>query len=515
MTNKLLFSLLAITLIFALALFFFWWYWIFCYQWCPYGLSLRVTRKTGEPASKDQFAGPGQQGVQAKLLGPGRYHYLNPYDYTVHKVKNVSVPPGHIRLIKNNVGDDLPPGRFLAEAHEKGTLKRVLTPGVWRINDFGQEVTNPIAATIIKPGYVGVQTLREGENKGILSEVLQAGYYNVNPRELRVDAIEVGYRVWDIAIKYEQTVLRTRHSRNRHINRRIKDGSGVSFPLADGKQMHLDFTVVWGIFPEEAPRIIREYGTVAMVEQKIIEPQVLSICKNAGSNLTTQEFIEGATREKFQRDVTEALQMMGKDKGISFLIALVRGFHPAEDIKMTIQARMLAEEERMTLKIEQERDRIAASLEQAKRMVDVAVKDFDAETKSLVQEELARGQKRAAEIRAQTDRKVAEKDRKVAEIEAQVVRILGQAEADVTEAQHIADAKRFELLVKAFGGAEAFNLVTFAESLPTDLNIEYRYAGPGTFWTDIPKGEKNDKAINDLAAKKILEWSKRKKRTRR
>ena len=511
MTNKLFITFAIATLVVAISLFLFWWYWIFCYQWCPFGSSLRITRKTGQPAGKDQYAGEGQQGVQSRLLGPGRYHYLNPYDYTVHRVKNVSVPPGHIRLIKNNVGDDLPPGRFLAEPHEKGTLKRVLTPGVWRINDFGQEITNPIAATIIKPGYVGVQTLREGAKKGILSEVLQAGYYNINPRELRVDAIEVGYRVWDIAIEYENSVMHSRNPRSNRLPRRIKEGSGVSFPLADGKQMHLDFTVVWGIFPEEAPRIIREYGTVAMVEQKIIEPQVLSICKNAGSNLTTQEFIEGATREKFQRDVTEALQMMGREKGISFLIALVRGFHPAEDIKMTIQARMLAEEERMTLKIEQERDRIAASLEQAKRMVDVAVKDFDAETNALVEEELAQGQKKAAEVRAKTDRNVAELERKVAEIEARVVKILGQATADVTEAKNKADAKRFELLISAFGGSEAFNLATFAENLPEDLNIEYRYAGPGTFWTDVPK---NEKSLNDLAAKKILEWSKRKKTKR-
>ena len=34
------------------------------------------------------------------------------------------------------------------------------------------------------------------------------------------------------------------------------------------------------------------------------------------------------------------------------------------------------------------------------------------------------------------------------------------------------------------GGAEAYNLSTFAESLPENLQIEYRYAGQGTLWTD-------------------------------
>jgi len=281
-------------------------------------------------------------------------------------------------------------------------------------------------------------------------------------------------------------------------SRQIVEGTGVSFPLADGKQMYLDMTVVWGIFPVDAPRIIRKYGTVAMVESKIIEPQVLSICKNAGSDLTTQEFIEGATREQFQKEVTQSLQQIGKDKGIHFLIALVRGFHPAADIKAHIQGKMLAEEEKLTLKVEQKRDGVAARLEEAKRRVEVAAKDFDAETIALVQEELEQGHKRAAEVKAQADRVVAELQKQTAVIQARVVKILGQAEADVIEAKKKAEATRLQLLIEAYGGADQYNLATFAESLPENIKIEYRYAGEGTFWTDAKS------ALSDLADRKIL-----------
>ena len=263
--------------------------------------------------------------------------------------------------------------------------------------------------------------------------------------------------------------------------------------------MYLDFTVVWGIFPEDAPRILREYGTVAMVEQKIIEPQVLSICKNAGSNLTTKEFIEGETREKFQQAVTEALQVIGKEKGIHFLIALVRGFHPDEDIRATIQARMLAEEEKITLKIEQQRETVAAGLEQAKRMVEVAIKDFDAESEVHVRAEEEKGRKRADETKAETDRTVAGLRKSTEEIKAQSVKILGQADADVIEALRKAEAKKLELLIEAYGGPDEYNLATFAESLPEDIQIEYRYAGPGTLWTDMKT------TLAEMAAKKILE----------
>jgi len=466
------------------------WKWGVCRKWCPYGYSMLVTRKTGSPAPPDSYAQKGQQGVVEQILGPGR-HFKNPYTYSVTRVLDVRVPPGKIGLVVNKVGKDLPPGRFLAKRGEKGTLRQVLTPGSYRLNPHGQEYVER-DARIINPGYVGVQTLREGPEKGILEDVLPAGYYNINPKEIRVDVVEIGYRDWDVYVQYT----------GQGATRRIKEGTGISFPLADGKQMYLDMTVVWGLFPKDAPRIIRQYGSVAQVEQKVIEPQVLSICKNAGSNLTTQEFIEGATREEFQRKVTTALQVMGKEKGIHFLIALVRGFHPAEDIKATIQARMLAEEEKQTLKVEQSRDTVAAHLEEAQRIVDVAVKDFDAETQALVGEERAQGLKKAAEIRAEADRKVAELDKQAAEIDAQIVKIKGQAEADVVEAKKKAEATRLKLFVDAFGGAEVYNMATFAELLlESGVQIEYRYAGPGTLWTDSDSKAK----LQELAVKKILE----------
>ena len=465
------------------------------YHWCPYGTSLQLTRKTGEAAG-ERYADEGQQGVLKQVRGPGR-HFLNPWTFTVKEIGDVDVRPGQIGLVKNNIGKALPPDRFIAGPDEKGTQKQVLTPGIWRINQFGR-VVQIVPATVIEPGYVGVQTLREGREKGILPDVLQAGYYNINPRERRVDTVEIGYRVWEVHTKGKVVTVKDSDGKARQV-RQIEEGTGVSFPLADGKQMYLDFTVVWGIFPEDAPRIIQEYGTVDMVEKKIIEPQVVSICKNAGSNLTTQQFIEGATREKFQQAVTEALKELGRKKGIHFLIALVRGFHPAEDIKATIQAQMLAEEEMETLRIVQQRDTVAAQLERAEKMVDVAVKDFDAETEALVREEEERGHKKADETKAEADREVAALLKQAAEKEAQTVKIIGQADANVIEATKKAEAKRLELLIEAYGGPGPYNLAIFAESLPADIEIEYRYAGPGTLWTEAKS------SIADMAAKKILE----------
>lgn len=484
------------------------WKWGFERRWVPENTSLQLTRLTGDPGPKDSYAGPGQQGVIEKMLGPGR-HFLFPWTYSTRAIPDFEVPPGHIALLRNNVGKDLPEGRFLAGPDEKGSQEMVLTPGVWRLNEFGQshyvqpeyaaqgfQRTQPMV--YVPPGYVGVQTLTEGPTKGIQSTVLQSGYYALNPEKVKVTLIGIGYDVLDMHVDYTIVSERDAATGRTVQLEKPKDGTGISFPLADGKQMYLDMTVVWGVWPQDAPRIVADYGTLDMLEEKIIVPQVISICKNAGSNLTTADFIAGSTRDKFQEKVTSDLQKIGREKGIHFLIALVRGFHPDPQIVQTIQARMLAQEEIITLSIEQGRDTIAARLEEAKRKVATALQDFDAETASLVAGSKEEGLKASALAKAEADRKVASLDRQVAELAAQGVKIHGKAEADVLELTARAEAELMRLMVNAYGGAENFNLATFAKSLPENLSIQYHYAGPGTLWTDAPT------SLQDLAARKII-----------
>ena len=470
------------------------WKWGMSHRYCPVGQSLRVYRKTGSAAPKGQYAKPGEAGVREQLLGPGR-HFWNPYDYTLEVVPDVEIPPGKIGVVRLKIGEELVQGTHLVSRGQgkMGMLEDVLTPGTWRVNDFGEQVALA-DAVIIPPGYVGVQTLLqgvEGDKKPVLDEVLTPGYYNINPQQRKVDIVEVGYREMEMRIEYDDKTGK------------VLRKSGVSFPLADGKEMRLDFTVIWGVSPENAPRVIREFGNIDDVQTKLIMVQVPAVCKNHGSNLTTQEFIEGKSREEFQRAVTEDLKRLGQERGIDFLVALVRGFHPAEDIKQTIQARKIAEEEKTTIAVELFTDTVAASLEEAKKRVEIRVNDFNGETEALVKEELEKGVKTAAEVRAETDRTVAELDLQTAEIEAQIVKILGEAEARVIEATKRAEADRFQQYVKAYGSGDIYNLVEFAENLPDDLTVEYRYAGPGTFWTDAEPGKRVN--LRDAAARKLLQ----------
>ncbi|MGC1723533.1 MAG: hypothetical protein WA746_31520, partial [Isosphaeraceae bacterium] len=66
-----------------------------------------------------------------------------------------------------------------------------------------------------------------------------------------------------------------------------------------------------------------------------------------------------------------------------------------------------------------------------------------------------------------------------------------------------AKAQRFQLLVKALGGADAYERYIFAEGLPADLRVGIFYAGPGTLWTDLKGFEQTmlGKLVSDTQAK--------------
>ena len=84
-------------------------------------------------------------------------------------------------------------------------------------------------------------------------------------------------------------------------------GKGIEFPSSDGFPIHLDYTAIWGILPEQAPDVVRQFGTLKDVEQKVILPQIESICRLHGSRRGAVDLLVGDTREQFpERDLRRA-----------------------------------------------------------------------------------------------------------------------------------------------------------------------------------------------------------------
>lgn len=178
------------------------WLWMFCRIYVGPDEMAIVISKEGQDLPPDQIlAREGQKGVRENVLGEGRY-FLNPILFETRIEKALVIPPGKIGVVTAKVGKDLPQGEFLADVGEKGVWKNVLGPGKYRINPIGYEVTLEDALKI-PIGYVGVVTSMSGapapegafsgaDQKGVRADVLQPGLYFINPRQYKVDVLEVG-----------------------------------------------------------------------------------------------------------------------------------------------------------------------------------------------------------------------------------------------------------------------------------------------------------------------------------
>ena len=178
------------------------WEWGFCRFNVPTDYMAVIIAKDGTPLEPGQIlAHKGQKGVQEDVLAEGR-HFLNPYLFEYKIEPLVSIPPGKVGIVTSKVGRDLPPGEFLANPGQKGIWHGVLSPGKYRLNPAGYQI-DTVDALLIPIGYVGVVTSLAGEKapegqfagvnqKGIRPDVLQPGLYYVNPKEFKVDVLEVG-----------------------------------------------------------------------------------------------------------------------------------------------------------------------------------------------------------------------------------------------------------------------------------------------------------------------------------
>ena len=178
------------------------WEWGFCRFYVEPDEMAVITAKTGQELPSGQIlAKKGQRGILEDVLGEGR-HFLNPWLYE-HDIRPVvAIPPGKVGIVTSKVGADLPEGEFLAERGQKGIWRNVLGPGKYRMNPAGYQI-DVLDAISIPIGYDGVVTSLSGQQtaprefakqgeKGVRSDVLQPGLYFVNPREYKVDVLEIG-----------------------------------------------------------------------------------------------------------------------------------------------------------------------------------------------------------------------------------------------------------------------------------------------------------------------------------
>lgn len=456
---------------------------------------------------------PLEIGIIEQLRGPGRHFYC-PVWWERTIVEDMVIEPGEVGIVTSKFGENLPGEQFLVDGEldgtqYKGILRKAFGPGRYRYNPYGYEFKvvkderqkannqEKVSGWVSVPtGYVGVATNLTDipdlehpgvylQRAGIQAKVLQPGLYPVNPRAQQIDIVEVGYREQSLEalrkLNRDGTVALD-ESGEPTID---EDTGGLSFPSSDGFPIHIDFTAIWGIMPDQAADTVRRFGTIAAVEDKVIVPQIESICRIRGSQLGAVDLLVGDSRRKFQEDSSGAFQAALKEKNITLLYGLIRYISIPKEVRLPIQLANLSDELKLTRDQEQLTAKTEATLRQAERRVELESSRIRVETERKVANVQADGQKKAEETKAETVQKIAAIDRETAELEAAATILRGEATAGAETLMQEAKSQKFQLAVQAFGSGLAYNQWVFATGLPKDIRLNMLYAGQGTFWTDL------------------------------
>lgn len=550
----------ALTVVFLLWL---GWTWGFCRFYVRPNYMAVITAKVGKPLPPGQIlAERGQKGIQRDVLGEGR-HFLNPILYEREILPVTLIKPGKVGVITSKVGEELPEGEFLAAANQKGIWRSVLGPGKYRLNPYGYTI-DIVDAISIPVGYAGVITSLSGrqgtpgefagpDEKGVRRDILQPGLYYVNPKEFKVDVLEVGVNQVSLLGKTGGEVITKGQLESQNVvmeelqnkvlqkqkekrfdylarsvqSQRARQQSSqptqsaarqeamdlervkqeylqgdsmatlglsqfVEFPSRDGFQIRLDMTVEIELKPDEIAWIFSKYGDLPAVVDKIIMPQITSISRNKGSEYRAKDFIVGEGREKFQNDLTQALADTLGEKRIVVHNALIRHVEVPPQILDPIQQAGIAIEQDLTNKEKQNTAKMLADLNTETTLIEQRREQVAKETQKIRAEVKADQEKQVAEIKAQAGKKVAEIAKDTAGVKAQTVRQLAVAEASSIKMVQGEEANGLKLKARAFGDPAAYTLWQFAQSLNREINISILHAGEGTLWTDVDKARLGD-----------------------
>lgn len=527
------------------------WLWGFCRFYVGPNEMAIVTAKNGEPLEPGQIlARDHQKGIREEPLGEGR-HFLNPIFYDWEIIDVILVRPGKVAVVTSKVGETLPQGEFIAERGQKGIWRSVLSPGKYRMNPYGYNITI-VDAISIPIGYAGVITSLSGKQaaggqfavekqKGVRRDVLQPGLYYVNPKEYKVDVLEIGINQVSLlgrgggkvvtkarqlgqnkALNELQSAVLEKQEAKRqdYFSRRSSSSQAqkfkkgeqvdfaagrpladmapasleegemnltelVSFPSRDGFQISLDMTVEFELSPASIAGIFRRYGDLPAVVDKIIMPQITSISRNKGSEYRAKDFIVGEGRETFQDDLTSSLEQTLGAKGVKVYNALIRHVEVPDEIREPIQQASIAVEQDLTNKERQNTARKQAELNTELSLIKQRGEQVMQETEKIKAEIAADLRKQVAQIQAETLKKTAEIKKQTAAIAADKVRVLGKAKASALQKVDGERANGLKLKTAVFDDAAAYVQWRFADLLNPEMKLNIIHAGDGTLWTDL------------------------------
>lgn len=421
-----------------------------------------LIRKTGKNLASDQVIAldPNQKGIQLAVLSEGRY-FRNPYTWSwkIHRI--LDVPAGKLGVTTRLYGDELPPGKIIADENQRGIMQEILRPGKYRINPYAYHVAL-FDAININPGHIGVVTTLTG--KDVLNSEMTAGERNTFMVQEGLKG--VSGRLLDPGTHYLNPYMFNIVEVNTQSQRFEMSGDDViNFLTLDGFSVTVEGTIEFGIERDEAAYLTHRVGDMDDIIKKIILPRARGFSRIEGSKHPAVNFIVGETRQRFQSDLETHLRARSKGWGVDIKSVLVRKIIVPDEIASINRDRELAVQE--VAKYEQQIVQAKSKAELTKQeMLAIQSKEkVEADTKRI-----------RAVIDAQQDQSVrltaAEKELGVAKLEydaalfqADAIVLTADGEREAIKAQNEAEAGVLASRVTALGGGENFARYTLYEKI--------------------------------------------------
>ena len=521
------------------------------------------------------IATKGEAGYQAQTLAPGLYFGMWFWQYDITMQPFTIVEQGMIGLVMAKDGREIPTGHilarkvvsdnyqdaeaFLQNGGQKGRQSNYITAGSYRINTFLFDVTM-VAMTQIHDNMVGIITTLDGEPiaagqiagrvvaghnsfqdmdafldkggfKGLQSQVILAGSYNLNPWAVQVeetymteipignvgvvisffgdegqDTSGVDFRHGNIVNKGEKGVwneplgpgkypinkftmrvelvpttnlvlnwasARTEsHQLDKHL-------STITVRSKDGFPFNLDVSQIIHVPSNEAPKVIARFGNMNNLVSQVLEPTIGNYFRNSAQDSDVIAFL-GARKER-QESAKNHIRKVLEEYNVNAVDTLIGDITPPESLMKTLTDRKIAEEQKFTFETQQkaqeqrqgmEKETAIADMQKeivkAQQSVEIADRTADAEVK--------RTQGEASSIKLKVDAE-SQALKVRAQAESEAVKMRAQADAESVKLRAQAEAERIEVT----GKAEASKILDIGKSTAEAYELAVSALGSDSF----------------------------------
>lgn len=468
------------------------------------GLELPTGRILARRVSKDAdgfqnavafLRGGGQKGRQTSYLNSGTYR-INTLLFEVYATDLVSIKEGFVGVVTALDGEPLDPksiagknikghnnyqdlDTFLANGGQRGLQPEVILAGTYSLNPWGVQIEQ-IAMTEIAIGNVGVVISYVGEEgrditgtdfkhgnivengkKGVWATPLDPGKYPINIYTHKVTQVPTTNLVLNWATGRNES-----HKLDANL-------STITVRSKDGFPFNLDVSQIIHIPSTEAPKVIARFGSMANLVSQVLEPTIGNYFRNSAQNDDVISFL--SARQSRQDAAKSVISSVLGEYNVHAVDTLIGDITPPEALMKTLTDRKIAQEEKTTLKTQEEAQdqrkmfesaKALAAMQpqmvQAQQSVEIAERTANASIKT------ATGDAKSIELRAEANAKAV---KLTANAEAERIKVTGDAEASKILATGEATAKAYELQVAAMGGDNFANFKIMEEIGKNDVKL--------------------------------------------